>query len=302
MHFSDRKHVSRNNALVEVATSIFLHGHNLSLATTSLVVSSLTMKVSFVLLGRIFLCLIGGCEAFAFRSRATESSTQLKGWSDALSIIDTFYQTSPYAAGALTCGVKASAADFVAQRRQMRNKEAGQSKFQMARNFAFLVYGAIYQGLAQEFIYNHCYATWFGYSSHPLVVLQKVCFDLFVQTTLLTLPMAYLTKAAIFRYPFREGLRRYKDDVLNNGLLTKYFSLWGPVQCLTFGVVPEHLRISFIAAVSFFWLIILSTISGRADAAAPRSKEALDEIVSEGVFSEEKEDVFVLFQGESVLE
>eukprot|EP00977_Amphora_coffeiformis_P002227 scaffold425_cov175-Amphora_coffeaeformis.AAC.86 len=196
------------------------------------------------------------------------SKTQLDVWSQALAVIDTFYHTAPYAAGALTCGAKASAADFVAQRRQRTF-----SKFDRARNVAFLLYGAVYQGVAQEYIYNHCYASWFGSSNHPIVVLKKVLFDLCVQTTLVTLPVAYLTKAIIFRYPLRQGLRKYKHDVVNNGLLKKYFALWGPVQCLTFGVVPEHLRISFIAAVSFFWLIILSTISGRVQQVAPSTQE-----------------------------
>ena len=40
-------------------------------------------------------------------------------------------------------------------------------------------------------------------------------------------------------------------------------SIWGPVQCLTFGVVPEHLRIAFIAVVSFFWLIIFSSLTAK---------------------------------------
>jgi hypothetical protein len=28
-------------------------------------------------------------------------------------------------------------------------------------------------------------------------------------------------------------------------------------------LIPEHLRVSFIAVVSFFWLIILSSVSAR---------------------------------------
>jgi protein Mpv17 len=49
--------------------------------------------------------------------------------------------------------------------------------------------------------------------------------------------------------------------VQQEGLLQKYWMLWVPVQTLTFGVVPQHLRIVFIAAVSFVWLMILSSIS-----------------------------------------
>lgn len=201
----------------------------------------------------------------------SSTTTQLQVWSHALAAIDGFYQTAPYAAGALTCCFKASAADYVAQTRQ----SSPMQKFQVARNVAFLLYGALYQGVAQEYIYNDCYADWFGDTNAPIVVIKKVLFDLLVQTPLVTLPMAYLTKAVIFRHSFQEGLLRYKHDVVNHGLLTKYFKLWGPVQCLTFGVVPEHLRITFIATVSFFWLIIFSTVSGRAQPVTNTAKSPL---------------------------
>ena len=59
-------------------------------------------------------------------------------------------------------------------------------------------------------------------------------------------------------------MQRYWDDIRNHGLLKKYFLLWGPVQCVTFSVVPERYRVTFIACVSFFWLIILSTIASKA--------------------------------------
>lgn len=118
-------------------------------------------------------------------------------------------------------------------------------------------------GVTQEYVYNHLYPLFFGSGTDVVTVLTKVFFDLLVQTTLLTLPIAYFSKALIYRYGFREALRRYTDDIRNHGLLTKYFGLWGPVQCLTFSVVPEHWRVTFIAMVSFFWLIILSTIASK---------------------------------------
>ena len=67
----------------------------------------------------------------------------------------------------------------------------------------------------------------------------------------------------IFQYSFKEAINRYTDDVMSNGLLVKYWSLWAPVQCLTFGVVPQHLRIAWIAFVAFFWLIIFTSISAK---------------------------------------
>ena len=88
----------------------------------------------------------------------------------------------------------------------------------------------------------------------------------------LSLPILTSKLSFIFQYSFKEAIARYKDDVLNNGLLTKYWSLWGPVQCLTFSVIPEHLRIVWIAFVSFFWLIIFSSIAAKGQ----KERELLD--------------------------
>lgn len=97
----------------------------------------------------------------------------------------------------------------------------------LKRNFAYIVYGAVYQGMAQEYIYNHLYPVLFGFGTDLVTVLSKVLFDLLVQTTLVTLPIAYMSKAVIYRYGFREALRRYVDDIRNHGLLTKYFLSMG---------------------------------------------------------------------------
>jgi Mpv17 / PMP22 family len=206
-----------------------------------------------------------------------------------LAMIDQFVQTSPYTTAAIACGIKASSADFIAQKRQLRKRNENWNrpsrepvvvptgttlisstttpsqkvKTDVLRNIAFLLYGALYQGMGQEYIYNHLYPLYFGTGTNMVTVLIKVAFDLLIQTTLLTLPVAYGIKAIIYKYTFQEALRRYIDDIMNHGLLIKYFTLWGPVQCMTFGIIPERYRISFIAIVSFFWLIILSTISSR---------------------------------------
>lgn len=62
----------------------------------------------------------------------------------ALAALDGFFRTCPYTAAALTCGIKASAADMVAQK-------SGDSKQQtdLKRNIAFGLYGALYQGAMQ---------------------------------------------------------------------------------------------------------------------------------------------------------
>eukprot|EP00978_Attheya_sp_CCMP212_P002490 scaffold5097_cov52-Attheya_sp.AAC.12 len=189
-----------------------------------------------------------------------------------VSAISNFYETSPFLSAFLTCGAKASAADFVAQKRTDDGEEKNVSdiailtekkNFEGSRNLAFLLYGGLYQGMAQELIYNHFFPIWFGQSTELSTVATKVTFDMLILTPFLCLPIAYFVKAIIFRYSMGEGLERYWYDVQNKGLLLKYWSLWCPVQFLTFGIIPPQFRIAFIAFVSFFWLIILSSISAR---------------------------------------
>jgi len=184
--------------------------------------------------------------------------------------VDGFWRSSPYAAGGIVCGIKACAADLIVQKNTKMTNGLGtaptkSTTVDLRRNLAFIFYGSMYQGVCQEYIYNHLYPLWFGRGSNWEVVLIKVAFDCLVQTTLVTLPVAYLAKAVIYRYSFREAMQRYVADIRKQGLLKKYFSLWAPVNCLTFSVVPEHYRVTWIACVSFFWLMVLSAISSKAD-------------------------------------
>lgn len=211
-----------------------------------------------------------------------------------LSQIDAFWKACPYTAAALVCGFKASAADAIAQQSTATEKEVTEEKYYMTstsaaaaavlpstpllqsvleeldlkRNLAFVLYGALYQGMVHEYVFNTLYPAWFGTGTEVSVVLVKVLFNLLVQTTFVTLPVAYILKSLIHTTkeqfsgnPLEAAMDKYWQDIQHQQLLLKCFALWGPVQCLTFSVVPEHLRVTFIAIVSFFWLILLSQIS-----------------------------------------
>lgn len=216
-----------------------------------------------------------------------------------LAEIDTFYQTAPYTAAFLTCGFKASAADFLAQMRSInKNAEQGEiergdgqsqkdidvdnlaiaspeyaeaDSIEVQRNVAFILYGGIYQGLAQQYLYNILFPAWFGTGNDIATVLTKVSFDLLVVSPLVCIPIAYLVKALIYRQTLYEGLEKYVNDLRYNNLLLTYYKIWFPAGCLSFGVIPDHLRIAFIAFVSFFWLVILSSISASASEEAKQS-------------------------------
>ena len=131
-------------------------------------------------------------------STSTSSTTRLNNSAAAVAMMDAFWKNSPYTAAALICGIKASLADFVAQKRQYKKRASGipikeiseelfvdiendddnnednnnnngkiisielnpkdslknyaslmkePKKMEWQRNFAYIVYGALYQGM-----------------------------------------------------------------------------------------------------------------------------------------------------------
>ena len=189
----------------------------------------------------------------------------------AASAIDDFFLYAPVQSAFLTCGFKASVADAVAQKIDSSSDEdnvesIGDSTkenqaFSPARNLAYIAYGSLYTGISCHFIYNVWFPLIFGTAITPITVFKEVALDSLVIGPCVCLPVAYLVKAVVFDYSISEALSKYADDVRLNGLLIKYWSLWLPVQALTFSVVPEHLRVFFMACVSFFWFIVLSLAS-----------------------------------------
>lgn len=235
----------------------------------------------------------------------SSSPTALQAFSTALSEISTFYESFPFASACITCGIKASAADIVAQQAEavqervgdvydedeekehsvaflvMQQQQHDSSSFNIKihldttttktnsdgllqiearRNFSFIIYGGLYQGIAQHIIFNELFPLIFGEGT---TVASKVLFDSLCISPFICLPVAYLVKSVVFQFTVQEAFERYKQDIFENGLLFKYWSLWVPAQCFTFGVVSQHLRIAFIASVSFFWLIVFSSVSSQ---------------------------------------
>lgn len=179
--------------------------------------------------------------------------------------INLFFSQYPFAAAFMVCATKASAADAVAQKKARMSvlEEEEKAPFNRRRNFAFLLYGGAYQGMFQELLYNTAFPLLFGEGGGAIMAVRKVSFDMLVITPFLCLPVVYIIKAVVFEQTFSQGVGLYINDVKNNKLLFKYWAVWIPVQSMTFTIVPIQYRITFIAAFSFFWLILLSTISSK---------------------------------------
>mmetsp|Transcript_18223 Transcript_18223/g.27667 ORF Transcript_18223/g.27667 Transcript_18223/m.27667 type:complete len:310 (+) Transcript_18223:244-1173(+) len=189
--------------------------------------------------------------------------------------LSNFFKSYPYVVAFTICATKASAADWISQFAEAKkgnNGNSGNNKsttskrksgLSLRRNLAFLCYGGVYQGIGQNYIYNNLFSALFGKSTSMATVFTKVLVDMLVVIPTICLPVAYLIKAAIFKYSPAEAARRYIVDIKENGLLVISWIVWAPAQALSFAFIPEHYRIPFMACVSFFWLIMVSSISGR---------------------------------------
>lgn len=201
--------------------------------------------------------------------KRTESTT-LQGTESAFEVIDNVYRDFPYQAAFVTCSVKASAADLLAQLRTARKEATNfivdtgtdivqdvgiqRNQIELTRNFGFIVYGGFYQGLLQYYLYCHLFPLWFGHERDLATVLTQVTFDTLIIAPFLCVPSCYVIKGVIEGNTLQEGVGKYVYDLKNTDLILNYCKIWVPASVLSFGVVPEHLRIPFIALVSFFWL------------------------------------------------
>lgn len=237
---------------------------------------------------------------FLSRFERTNDDTRLTAAQEmdsAAAVLDDFFRTQPFLSAFVACSVKASAADLLAQTSAVANASSEDVKqlvtksteqvndamqlletVNIQRNFAFLLYGGLYQGMFLQFLYMVAYPALYGGSEFriPLSIGSDICaFGPFV-----TLPIAYIIRAAIesrtssesssggethssFTEPVQEAIEKYKNHVFTQNLLVKYWMIWAPAQTINWYFVPEHLRVFFVAFVSFFWVYLLSAISSQ---------------------------------------
>lgn len=267
----------------------------------------------------------------SFSSRTVDSSTTIRYMT--LEQVSDFYQNFPLQSAVLTCGVKASVADTIAQvkpqidaKHQLKkqqeeeeqmssisgtivsstgastispqqlsessmegklkadfsrfvssNKDDDALSWEATRNLAYVLYGGIFVGLMSHLEYSYVFPFIFGNEKTMAITIEKVFFDNLIAAPLMWLPPAYFIKAWIYGSTgekdfgpmtmLQEGWEKYVTDVKDNSLLLKYWSIWFPAQSVSFSVVPDHLRVAFMASISFFWFILFSSVSSKGDAA-----------------------------------
>lgn len=168
-----------------------------------------------------------------------------------------FYSSYPLAAAMATCGFKSMFADFLSQMKSWNGR------YCIRRSLSGLAYGALVLGVGSKLAYTQ--------------VLPRICpsgavgavvqcvLDNFVLAPMIWIPGAYVSKALFFQFPLKEAMVNYLDDIKVGGLLQKYWKLWVPAQLLNFSIMPQHLRVPFVAGVGFLWFMILMSLTHKKD-------------------------------------
>ncbi|KAG2452896.1 hypothetical protein HYH02_002240 [Chlamydomonas schloesseri] len=178
---------------------------------------------------------------------------------------------APMLTGVVTTVVKTSAADLFAQK-----VVEGRDEVDWRRHSMFVMFGFGYLGCWQYYLYNNLFVRWcapitraFGHAGSAPV---KVFIDQCIHHPLLYFPCFYSLKGMVEGRPLEESFADYKEHLWDN--CKALWMIWVPAQMVNFTVVPLHLRIPFVAGVSFAWTVVISVMRGAMDKHPPTKEEA----------------------------
>jgi protein Mpv17 len=171
-------------------------------------------------------------------------------------------QQSPFLTGIITSGLKTSAADIFAQKVIERKKE-----IDWTRHAVFCTFGFAYLGAFQYYLYNVKFTQWCGGLTarfgHIATAPIKVFIDQALHHPFMYFPVFYSMKAVVSGKPLSSAVTKYKSEIWES--VQALWKVWVPAQIINFAFVPRHLRVPYVAAVSFGWTMILSVMQSKFD-------------------------------------
>ncbi|GLI62624.1 hypothetical protein VaNZ11_005288 [Volvox africanus] len=176
----------------------------------------------------------------------------------------------PMYTGVVTTVIKTSAADLFAQKIVERREEVD-----WRRHGMFVMFGFGYLGCWQYYLYNDLFVRW----CKPITALVghrgsaplKTFIDQCIHHPLLYFPCFYTLKGMVEGRPISESMADYSEHLWDN--CKALWMIWVPAQMVNFTVVPLHLRIPFVAGVSFAWTVVISCMRGALDTKKPAAEE-----------------------------
>jgi Mpv17 / PMP22 family len=134
------------------------------------------------------------------------------------------------------------------------------------RSLVFGAFGLLYQGMVQYAIVNLFWEKLFPGNSRKAVV-SKICGMNLLADPLFFMPTFYIFKevmatGSLGMATVKAALLGYKANCLLDW--RNSWMVWFPGHAVTYGVMPSHKRIPWMAFLSFFYMCVLSITRGGA--------------------------------------
>ena len=174
----------------------------------------------------------------------------------------------PMLVGAATATVKTCSADVLVQT-TLEGRRFDQ--LDTKRTAVFTIFGGCWMGFGQYLLYCRLFEYWVP-GTTALASASKAALDQLVHVPLLYFPIFYSIDALLEGQWARgadAGLAHMRTKMSEEmwPSLKANWTLWLPASFIGFKLVPTHLRIPYVSAVSMIWTTILSMMQGRFRAA-----------------------------------
>jgi protein Mpv17 len=172
-----------------------------------------------------------------------------------------FLQNHPFLSAVSITTVNAVVADLLTQ------LVLGQAKtpYSLQRTLLFGAFGFLYQGVVQYTLVNGVWEKLFPDNSTQNVI-KKICAMNLLSDPFLFLPVFYVFKqfladgGNLSLSVFKAAIATYKANAVTD--LRNSWMVWFPGHAVTYGVMPTHKRIPWMAFLSLFYMIVLSLTRG----------------------------------------
>jgi Mpv17 / PMP22 family len=197
------------------------------------------------------------------------------GGSDKRSSPLSFLERHAFWVGVSITTVKAVLADLLTQfvLEQGKNNVVPYRVWNYQRTLVFGAFGLFYQGMVQYAIVNWFWERIFP-GTKPRAVVSKICAMNLVSDPLLFMPTFYIfhqfmmttgggtgnAGAASVAATVQAALLSYKANCVMDW--RNSWMIWFPGHAVTYGVLPPHQRIPWMAFLSFFYMCVLSYTRG----------------------------------------
>jgi len=202
---------------------------------------------------------------------------QRAGSAAAMRVLDAWAAANPFGFSVAVTAFKAFAADAFVQ-----VVVEGRRSLEPRRSLVFASFGGLYQGAFQYVAFNHVLEKlWRGATVRNVAI--KVGLTNAILDPCFFFPTFYSLKETLHAGTadlgtVQAGLAKYQANFWPDW--TNSWSVWLPGHCVTYGLMPLHWRMPWVAAVSFGYVCLLSKTRGHYVSSASSSSSSVGVVSS----------------------